>query len=81
MQCDAIDVTKQGALDFSFRLHNQKHTFQARSAAERDGWLFAVELAVRQALASKDIVVASEGYKNSMSQFGKFHWLFKYHVP
>ncbi len=68
-------MTKEGVHDFSFKLHNQKHTFQAASTEERDGWLVAVESAAQHAHASSKYIVAGDDYKNSMTHFGKSHGL------
>jgi len=68
-------VTKEGVHDFSFKLHNQKHTFQAASTEEQNGWLVAVESAAQQAHASSKDIVAGDNYKNSMTHFGMSHGL------
>ena len=57
---------------FSFRLHGHKHAFDAKTTAERDGWYLAVEKTMDEAKASKDGILSSDGYKESISHLGKF---------
>ena len=68
---DAADVVKEGILDLSVKIHGQKHTFQAPSKRERDGWLVALEKAVQEAKSSREGVVGSEGYKSNLSKYSK----------
>ncbi|RAR07040.1 immunogenic protein [Stemphylium lycopersici] len=67
----ATDLAKDGALAFAFKLSGHKHTFEAQSAAERDGWFLAVEKAITEAKASKDTIESSEGYKETKEKIGK----------
>ncbi|KAJ9648013.1 hypothetical protein H2199_001790 [Coniosporium tulheliwenetii] len=68
---DASDLTKEGFEIFSFRIHGQKHTFEAKTIIERDGWFLAMEKTMEEAKAAKDGILSSEGYKESISQLGK----------
>lgn len=67
----ATDLAKDGAVAFAFKLSGHKHTFEASTAAERDGWFVAVEKAITEAKASKDGVESSEGYKEAKEKIGK----------
>lgn len=69
-QAYATDLAKDGALAFAFKLSGHKHTFEAQSAAERDGWFVAVEKAITEAKASKDTIESSEGYKEAKDKIG-----------
>lgn len=71
LQSEASDVEKQSPHEFSFKLHGHKHTFKAADDAERDGWYAAIEQAISEAKATKEGVVSSEGYKESLAHLGK----------
>ncbi|KAF1968350.1 hypothetical protein BU23DRAFT_558578 [Bimuria novae-zelandiae CBS 107.79] len=68
---DATELTKDGTVAFHFKLHGHKHTFEAQTAAERNGWFVAVEKAIEEAKASKDSVLANETYKEELAKLGK----------
>ncbi|KAL8839502.1 MAG: hypothetical protein Q9170_001725 [Blastenia crenularia] len=68
---DIKDVAKAGPSDFSFKYHNHKHAFQATTAAERDGWIVALETRQAEAKTGREGVVGSEGYKHSLEKFSK----------
>ncbi|CAN9396312.1 unnamed protein product [Alternaria alternata] len=67
----ATDLAKDGAVAFAFKISGHKHTFEATTAAERDGWFVAVEKAITEAKASKDTIESSEGYKENKEKIGK----------
>ncbi|CAN9481607.1 unnamed protein product [Alternaria alternata] len=67
----ATDLAKDGAVAFAFKISGHKHTFEATTAAERDGWFVAVEKAITEAKASKDTIELSEGYKENKEKIGK----------
>jgi hypothetical protein len=67
----ATDLAKDGAVAFAFKISGHKHTFEATTAAERDGWFVAVEKAITEAKASKDTIESSEGYKEHKEKIGK----------
>ncbi|KAK5164728.1 hypothetical protein LTR04_001649 [Oleoguttula sp. CCFEE 6159] len=64
-------IVKEGEGHFSFKLHGHKHTFQAGSATDRDGWVAAIEKAAQEAKASREHILSSTGYKDSISHLGK----------
>ncbi|KAI9814451.1 MAG: hypothetical protein M1827_003307 [Pycnora praestabilis] len=68
---DISDVTKEGSNEFFFKLHGQKHTFQASSLSERDSWLVALESKSSEAKTSSQGILGSAGYKQHMEKFGK----------
>jgi hypothetical protein len=68
----ATDRAKDGAVAFAFKISGHKHTFEATTAAERDGWFVAVEKAITEAKASKDTIESSEGYKEHKEKIGTF---------
>ncbi|KAF2089136.1 hypothetical protein K490DRAFT_72753 [Saccharata proteae CBS 121410] len=68
---EATDVAKEGTVAFSFKLHGHKHSFEASSQAERDGWVVAVEKTVEEAKAHKETVTGSDEYKESLEKLGK----------
>ncbi|KAL1607808.1 hypothetical protein SLS60_002746 [Paraconiothyrium brasiliense] len=68
---DATELTKDGAVAFHFKLHGGKHTFEAQTAAERNGWFVAVEKAIEEAKAAKESIVANETYKEELTKLGK----------
>jgi hypothetical protein len=67
----ATDLAKDGAVAFAFKISGHKHTFEATTAAERDGWFVAVEKAITEAKASKDTIESSEGYKENKEKIGR----------
>ena len=64
-------MTKEGYNEFSFRVHGQRHTFEAPTHAERDSWIVAIEKQITEAKASREGVVGSDGYKHHMENLGK----------
>jgi len=71
-QAEASDVTKEGYNEFSFRVHGQRHTFEAPTHAERDSWLVALEKQITEAKASREGIISSNGYKHHMENLGKW---------
>ena len=71
-QAEATDLTKDGTIAFHFKLHGHKHTFEATSAPERNGWFMAAEKIIEEAKASRDEILASAGYKEQLEKLGKF---------
>lgn len=67
----ATDLVKDGAIAFSVKISGHKHTFEAQTAAERDGWFVAVERAITEAKASKDTIESSDGYKEHKEKISK----------
>lgn len=54
------------------KIHGHKHTFEAQTLTERDGWFVAVEKAIVEAKESKDAIESSEAYKEEKTKLGKF---------
>lgn len=67
----ATDLAKDGAVAFAFKISGHKHTFEAQTAAERDGWFAAVERAITEAKASKDGIETSDSYKEAKEKISK----------
>ncbi|KAI9821996.1 MAG: hypothetical protein M1826_000608 [Phylliscum demangeonii] len=63
---DVVDVVKDGQLDFHFKLHGQKHTFQAATISQRDDWVKAIQQAATEAKASIGTITSGAGYKEQM---------------
>jgi hypothetical protein len=63
LQAYATDLVKDGAVAFTVKISGHKHTFEAQTAAEREGWFIAVEKAITEAKAEKEGIESSEGYK------------------
>ena len=59
---DATELSKDGSVAFHFKLHGGKHTFEAKTTAERNGWFVAFEKAIEEAKASKEAVIGYESY-------------------
>jgi hypothetical protein len=72
LQAYATDLVKDGAVAFAFKISGHKHTFEAQSATERDGWFVAVEKAITEAKAAKEGIESSEGYKEHKEKIGTF---------
>ncbi|KUL91492.1 hypothetical protein ZTR_01609 [Talaromyces verruculosus] len=68
---EVSDITKEGSTEFSFKTHGHKHVFQATSAAERDGWVAALNTKSAEAEADKETVTGSEGYKAELEKLTK----------
>lgn len=68
---DATDLHKDGTLAFAFKIHGHKHTFEAQSAPERNGWFVAAEKAIEEAKAAKEGIVSSDSYKEQLEKLGK----------
>ena len=71
-QAEATDLTKDGTIAFHFKLHGHKHTFEATSAPERNGWFMAAEKIIEEAKASREEMLASPGYKEQLEKLSKF---------
>jgi hypothetical protein len=56
--------------EFFFKAHGDKHTFKAKSTAERSSWVVALEKKIEEAKAMKDEIQGSEGYKKHMESHG-----------
>lgn len=70
---DADDLQKaiaHGSHEFSFKLNGEKHIFKATSDHERDDIYLAFEKAIAEARTSKDQVVQSQGYQDSLKHLG-----------
>ncbi|KAI9882280.1 MAG: hypothetical protein M1823_005975 [Watsoniomyces obsoletus] len=68
---EVSELTKDGGLEFHFKLNGHKHTFQAVSAAERDAWFARLETAVADAKTMAFEVTSSAGYQEQLEQLGK----------
>ncbi|KAI9685992.1 MAG: hypothetical protein M1822_003975 [Bathelium mastoideum] len=68
---DVSDIAKEGTRDFSFKYHGNKHTFQASNEKERDGWLVAVEQTAEEAKSSKEGILNSDKYKDTIGKLNK----------
>ena len=71
-QGEMTDFIKGTFDEFSFKIHGQKHTFQAPSRAERDSWIVAIETKSQEAKAAHEGLVGSSGYKSQLEKFGGF---------
>ena len=71
LQAYAADLAKDGFLAFTFKISGSKHSFEAQSKPERDGWFAAVEKAIADAKEAKDGVESSEGYKEHKEKISK----------
>ena len=71
VQAEASDLIKEGGLEFHFKLHGQKHSFQAASMSERDAWVAGMERAAAEAKATSSAIMAGSGYKEHMEKLGK----------
>ena len=69
-KADVSDLTKEGSRDFSLKYHGHKHTFQA-SNEERDGWVVAIEKAAEEAKGSKEGILGSDKYKDTIGKLSK----------
>lgn len=67
---DISDVAKGNFNDFTFMLHGHKHTFQAVTKAEKDGWLVAIETKHADAKTEREEIVGSDGYKSALEKYG-----------
>jgi Pleckstrin homology domain len=63
---------KEGEDEFFFKAHGQKHTFQVKNAADRAGWLVALETKIEEAKSMKEEIHSSEGYKKHLESFSTF---------
>jgi hypothetical protein len=70
-QAYATDLVKDGTVAFAFKISGHKHTFEAQTAPERDGWFVAVEKAIAEAKEAKEGIESSEGYKEQKEKIGK----------
>ena len=64
------DLAKGNFNDFTVSLHGHKHTFQAQTKSERDGWLVAMEPKMADAVTSQEGITSSEGYKSQLEKYG-----------
>ncbi|KAF2131544.1 hypothetical protein P153DRAFT_383638 [Dothidotthia symphoricarpi CBS 119687] len=67
----ATDLVKDGALAFALKVSGHKHTFEASTAAERDGWFIAAEKVIAEAKEAKESIESSESYKEQKEKLGK----------
>ena len=52
-------------------LHGHKHTFQAVTKAEKDGWLVAIGTKHADAKTEREAIVGSDGYKSALEKYGE----------
>lgn len=67
---DISEIAKEGINEFHFKLHGQKHTFQAGSLSERDSWLVAVQTRAAEAKTTTENITGSAGYKENFGKLG-----------
>ncbi|KAF1915210.1 Pleckstrin homology domain-containing protein [Ampelomyces quisqualis] len=67
----ATDLHKDGTQVLTFKISGSKHTFEAETAAERDGWYVAIEKAISEAQEAKEGIESSEAYKEQKEKIGK----------
>ncbi|KAF2833029.1 hypothetical protein CC86DRAFT_365021 [Ophiobolus disseminans] len=67
----ATELHKDGTIAFALKISGHKHTFEAQSAPERDGWYVAVEKAIAEAKEAKEGIESSEGYKEHKEKISK----------
>ncbi|KAL1604584.1 hypothetical protein SLS59_003779 [Nothophoma quercina] len=67
----ATDLVKDGTIAFAFKIHGHKHTFEAQTLTERDGWFVAIEKAIAEAKETKEGIESSEAYKEEKTKLGK----------
>ncbi|KAF3043220.1 hypothetical protein E8E12_009115 [Didymella heteroderae] len=67
----ATDLVKDGTIAFAVKIHGHKHTFEAQTLTERDGWFVAVEKAIAEAKEAKEDIESSEAYKEEKTKLGK----------
>lgn len=70
IQSDVTEITKGEFNDFTFKIHGNKHGFQAPTKAQRDGWLVAIQATSTEAKATRETLIASEGYKAQIEKLG-----------
>lgn len=57
--------------EFTFKLNNHKHKFDAQTGAERDSWLASVKKIAEEAKAKKEEILGSEGYKEALAKLSE----------
>lgn len=67
---DVTDLTKVFPHEFSFKINGHKHTFKADNDAERDGWYTSLEQGITEAKGSKDDIVKSDKYQETIKHLG-----------
>lgn len=72
MQAGASELAKDGAVAFHLKIDGHKHSFEASTAPERNGWFVAFEKAIEEAKAKETEIVESEGYKEQLEKLSKF---------
>ncbi|KAF1996823.1 hypothetical protein P154DRAFT_525257 [Amniculicola lignicola CBS 123094] len=68
---EATEVTKDGFTSFFVKIAGHKHTFEAQTPKERDGWLASFEKAFAEAKELKEEIVNSEEYKEVKATLAK----------
>lgn len=68
---DGTDLIKDGTTEFHLKVHGHKHTFQAKTSVERNGWFLAFQNAVEAGKAEKETITESEAYKAELEKLGK----------
>lgn len=66
------DMAKGNFNDFTVSIKGNKHTFQAQTKGERDGWLVALESKITDAKSARSNIVGSTGYKSQHEKFSMF---------
>jgi hypothetical protein len=68
---EATDLKKESPHSFSLKIGTHSHTFKATSDAERDGWYMSIEKAIELGKASKEEILAREGYTAELEKLNK----------
>ena len=71
-QPEAAYVTKTGITDFSFKIGNHTHKFEAPTSGERDAWVVAIEKVVQNSKDLKADVTSRESYKKTIEGYCMF---------
>jgi hypothetical protein len=67
----ASELAKDGFVAFHFKIDGHKHSFEASTTAERNGWFVAFEKAIEEAKAKETEIVESESYKEQLEKLKK----------
>lgn len=71
LQYEVSDV-KENGVDFSFKIHGHKHIFTTDNATHTAGWVKAIKAEIEPAIARKEEVQNSEGFKAAQTSFRKY---------
>jgi len=68
---EASDITHEGPIAFHFNIGTHKHTFEASTLAERDGWVSALKTKIAEAKEIAPSVKEHETYKENHEKLSK----------